>query len=329
MAGRGSLIEPISSWKEPSLRPLRLVPDGTTIQFMRGRFAGLIGSAILSTISLVLFFYPGLNLGVDFRGGVVVELRGPQAISADVIRKAFAPLGFGDLRVQEFGSPRDVLVRFDNKTQLQDAQRMIAARVAEALPKVEIRRVEVVGARVSSELFRNGLLATALALVAVLFYIWFRFEWQFGVGVVVTLILDVTKTVGFFAVTQIEFDLTSVAALLTLIGYSVTDKVVVYDRIRENLAKHRTMPLRQLIDLSINQTLGRTVATSLTVLLSALPLAVIGGEALRGLALAIIFGIVVGTSSSIFIASPILLFLGERRLRPGIARAPARPLAVR
>jgi len=303
------------------MRTLRLVPDGTTIQFMRGRFAGLITSAVLSTISVILFFYPGLNLGVDFHGGVVVELRGPQALSADTIREAFAPLGFGDLRVQEFGSPRDVLVRFDNKTQLQDAQRMIAARVAEALPKVEVRRVEVVGARVSGELFRNGLLATGLALVAVLIYIWFRFEWQFGVGVVATLILDVTKTVGFFGVTQIEFDPNSVAALLTLIGYSVTDKVVVYDRIRENLGKYRTMPLRALIDLSITQTLGRTVATSSTVILSILPLALIGGAVMRGFALAIIFGFIVGTSSSIFIASPILLFLGENRLRRSNAPA--------
>jgi preprotein translocase subunit SecF len=287
---------------------------------MRGRFAGVIVSAVLSILSVVLFFYPGLNLGVDFRGGVVVELRGQEALQTDTIREGFAPLGFGDLRVQEFGSPQDVLVRFDNKAQLQDAQRMITARVAEALPGVQIRRIEVVGARVSSELFHDGLLATALALVAVLLYIWFRFEWQFGVGVVATLILDVTKTVGFFAVTQIEFDLNSVAALLTLIGYSVTDKVVVYDRIRENLAKFRTMPLRPLIDLSINQTLGRTVATSLTVVLSILPLALIGGEVMRGFGLAIIFGIIIGTSSSIFIASPILLFLGEKRLRPAVTR---------
>jgi preprotein translocase subunit SecF len=198
---------------------------------------------------------------------------------------------------------------------------MIASRVAEVLPGVQLGRTEVVGARVGSELFRNGLLTTSLALVAVLVYIWFRFEWQFGVGVVATLILDVTKTVGFFAVTQIEFDLNSVAALLTLIGYSVTDKVVVYDRIRENLGKYRAMPLRQLIDLSINQTLGRTVATSLTVVLSILPLALIGGEVMRGFGLAIIFGIVIGTSSSIFIASPILLFLGEKRRRPPQARA--------
>jgi preprotein translocase subunit SecF len=297
---------------------------------MRGRFAGVITSAVLSIISVVLFFYPGLNLGVDFRGGVVVELRGPQALQADTIREPFAPLGFGDLRVQEFGSPQDVLVRFENRNELRDAQSMVAARVAEALPNVQIRRFEVVGARVSSELFRDGLLATALALVAVLVYIWFRFEWQFGVGVVATLLLDITKTVGFFGITQIEFDLNSVAALLTLIGYSVTDKVVVYDRIRENLGKFRTMPLRQLIDLSINQTLSRTVATSLTVVLSILPLALIGGQVMRGFALAIIFGIVVGTSSSIFIASPILLFLGQRRLRPAVTRAsqPSGPAAA-
>ena len=304
------------------MRPLRLVPDGTTIQFMRGRFAGLIGSAILSTISLVLFFYPASISGSISVAVSLSNYAGRRRSRSTRLREAFAPLGFDDLKVQEFGSPRDVLVRFENKAQLQDAQRMIASRVAEALPGVEIRRTEVVGARVSSELFRNGLLATGLALVAVLVYIWFRFEWQFGVGVVATLILDITKTVGFFAVTQIEFDLSSVAALLTLIGYSVTDKVVVYDRIRENLGKYRTMPLRQLIDLSINQTLGRTVVTSLTVVLSILPLALIGGQVMRGFGLAIIFGIVIGTSSSIFIASPILLFLGEKRLRPSQTLAP-------
>ena len=304
------------------MRPLRLVPDSTAIPFMRGRFAGVIASAVLSVLSVALFFYPGLNLGVDFRGGIAVELRGSQPLQIDKIRQAFASFDSGDLRVQEFGSPREVLVRFGNQKQIQNAQRVIAVRIAEALPDVEIRRIEVVGARVSSELFRNGLLATALALVAVLLYIWFRFEWQFGVALVATLILDVTKTVGFFVVTQIEFDLNSVAALMTLIGYSVTDKVVVYDRIRENLAKFRTMPLRGLIDLSINQTLGRTVATSLTVILSILPLALIGGEVMRGFGLAIIFGIVIGTSSSIFIASPILLFLGEKRLRPASSRTP-------
>lgn len=304
------------------MRPLlRLVPDGTKINFMRGRFAGLIASAVLSTLSVVLFFYPGLNLGVDFRGGVDVELRAPHPLQTDAIRDLLAPLGFTDLRVQEFGSARDVLVRFENKNQVPNLQQLVTGTLKAALPDIEVSRFENIGASVSSELFRNGLIAAGLALLAVLAYIWFRFEWPFGVGVVVTILLDITKTIGFFAVTRIEFDLNSVAALLTLIGYSVTDKVVVYDRIRENLGRFRTMPLRALIDLSINQTLSRTVATSLTVILSIIPLALIGGEVMRGFGLAIIFGIVVGTSSSIFIASPILLFLGERRLRPALAKS--------
>src|SRR3984893_13750440 len=197
------------------------------------------------------------------------------------------------------------------------AARPVPPRPPGKSPGPETRRLEVVGARVSDELFRNGLLATSLSLVAVLIYIWFRFDWQFGVGVVATLLLDVTKTVGFFAVTRLEFDLNAIAAIMILIGYSVTDKVVVYDRIRENLRKYSAMPLRALIDLSINQTLSRTVVTSLTVLLSTLPLAFMGGESVQGFAIAIIFGIVVGTSSSIFIASPILLVPRRGAPAPG------------
>jgi preprotein translocase subunit SecF len=306
-----------------AMRKLHLVPAGTQIQFMRGRFAGVITSAVLSTLSIVLFFYPGLNLGVDFRGGIVAELQTAPGTSAPAIRAALAPLGFGDVTVQEFGSADDLLVGFHPQEHRDNVQDALTAQLKKDLPGTQLRRLDIVGAKVSGELFRNGLLATALALVAVLAYIWFRFDWQFGVGLVATLVLDITKTVGFFAVTRFEFDLNAIAALLILIGYSVTDKVVVYDRIRENLKKHRTMALRPLIDLSINQTLGRTVATSTTVLLSILPLAIIGGPILRGFACAIIFGIIVGTSSSIFIASPILLFLGEKRLRPRVA-APIR-----
>lgn len=306
------------------MRPFRLVPNGTKIQFMRGRFAGVITSAILSTLSIILFFYPGLNLGVDFRGGIVAELQVPPATAADAIRSGLAPLGFGEMTVQQFGSRDDVLVGFGAQAHIENVQGAIRERLKQALPGAELRRLDIVGAKVSGEMFRDGLLATALALLAVLAYIWFRFDWQFGVGLVTTLVLDITKTVGFFAVTRFEFDLNAIAALLILIGYSVTDKVVVYDRIRENLKKHQTMPLRPLIDLSINQTLGRTVATSTTVLLSILPLAIIGGPILRGFACAIIFGIIVGTSSSIFIASPILLFLGEKRLRPRVARTSSR-----
>jgi preprotein translocase subunit SecF len=304
------------------MRPLRLVPDGTAIKFMRGRFAGLITSAVLSLASVVLFFYPGLNYGVDFKGGAIVEIRLPAPADLAAMRAAFDGLGFGEVQLQQFGAPEDVLVRLGQQAQGETARKSIQDMLALNFPGSEIRRLEIVGARVSDELFRNGMLATALALAAVLAYIWVRFDWQFGVGVVGTLLLDVTKTVGFLALTRLQFDLNAVAAILLLIGYSVTDKVVVYDRIRENLAKFRTMPLRQLIDLSINQTLGRTVATSLTVVLSILPLALIGGAVMRGFGLAIIFGIIIGTSSSIFIASPILLFLGEKRLRPATARAP-------
>jgi preprotein translocase subunit SecF len=306
-----------------TLRPLVRLPANSSIRFMRGRFAGLIVSAILSTASVVLFFYPGVNYSIDFNGGTVVELRLAQGADASQIRAAFDTVGFGAPSVQQFGSARDALVKLDRQASGDSARQAITAMLAVKFPGAEIRRMESVGAKVSGELFRTGLLAVGLSFVGVLCYIWFRFDWQFGVGVVGTLLLDVTKTVGFYAVTQLPFDLTSVAAVMLLIGYSVTDKIVVYDRIRENLRKHKTMPLRELIDLSINQTLGRTVATSTTVLLSILPLAVIGGEAIRGFALAIIFGVVVGTSSSIFIASPILLFLGQKRLRPALFHAAA------
>jgi preprotein translocase subunit SecF len=296
------------------IRPLVRLPERTSIRFMRGRFAGLIVSAILSTASLALFFYPGLNYSIDFEGGTVIELRLAQATDVAQIRSAFDTLQFGTPSVQQFGSPQDALIKLNRAA--GDARPAIETMLAKELPGAQIRRLESVGAKVSGELFRTGLLAVGLSFIGVLIYIWFRFDWQFGVGVVGTLLLDITKTIGFYAVTQLQFDLTSVAAIMLLIGYSVTDKIVVYDRIRENLRKHKTMPLRALIDLSINQTLGRTVATSSTVLLSILPLALLGGEAIRGFALAIIFGIIVGTSSSIFIASPILLFLGQKRLRP-------------
>ena len=190
------------------------------------------------------------------------------------------------------------------------------AALDKAVPGAKILRTDAVGAvRVSAELFRNGLLALGISLVMILVYIWFRFEWQFAVGAVVTLILDVTKAIGFLALTRIEFDLVMVAAILTILGYSTNDKVVVYDRVRENLRKYKTMPLRDLIDLSINETLNRTLGTSMTVFIAILPLALFGGESISGFAWVMLFGIVVGTSSSIFIAAPILLFLGEHRLR--------------
>ena len=311
------------------MRILRLVPDDTAIRFMRGRHAGLIVSAVLSIASVVLFFQPGLNYSIDFLGGVVVELRLQAPSDNAAIRAALEPLHLGEVKIQQFGSPRDVLIKLDRQAGNEQGRREVQRLLAASFPGSEVRRVEVVGAKVSQELFYDGLLATTLALVAILIYIWFRFEWQFGVGVVGTLVLDATKTIGFFAITRLQFDLNSLAAIMILIGYSVTDKVVVYDRIRENLRKYKSMPLRELIDLSINQTLSRTVVSSLTVLLSILPLAFMGGESVQGFAIAIIFGIVVGTSSSIFIASPILLFLGEKRLRRDVVVASGTPAPAR
>ena len=308
------------------IRPVfRIVPDGTRIQFMRGRFMGLIVSAILSTASVVLFFYPGLNLGIDFSGGIVLEVRTQGPANFTQIRDALAAAGVPQQGVQRFGDPSEVLIRLGNQPTEQATQRAVdkvRAALDAKVPGTRIMRTDTVGASVSAELFRNGLLALGISLLMILVYIWFRFEWQFAVGAVVTLILDVTKAIGFLALTRIEFDLVMVAAILTVLGYSTNDKVVVYDRVRENLRKYKAMPLRELIDLSINETLNRTLGTSMTVFIAALPLALFGGESISGFAWVMLFGIVVGTSSSIFIAAPILLFLGEHRLRREAAPAP-------
>jgi preprotein translocase subunit SecF len=305
------------------MRPLRLVPDNTHIRFMRGWLAGPLVSAFLSIASALLLFWPGVNYGVDFQGGVALELRTAQPADLSELRSAFEGLKLGEVKLQGFGSPRDVRVTLSASAATESGQRAVREMIANRFPGGAIRSIEAIGARVSEELFRHGLEASAAALTAVLLYVWFRFDWQYGVGVVVTLLLDLTKTIGFLALTRLQFDLNTVAAILTLIGYSVTDKIVVYDRIRENVRKQHSMPLREIIDLSINQTLGRTVATSLTVLLSILPLALIGHESIRDFAVTIIFGIIVGTSSSIFIASPILLYLGQSKLSGASSAVPA------
>jgi preprotein translocase subunit SecD/preprotein translocase subunit SecF len=309
-------------------RPLfRFVPDDTRIKFMRGRYMGLLTSAILSTLSIVLFFYPGLNLGIDFRGGIVMEVRTPEPADFAKIRVGLAAQGIREPGVQRFGDASQVLIRLEAQPTEQATQAVVnkvRAGLEPAQPGAKVLRTDAVGASVSAELFRNGMLALGISLLMILVYIWFRFEWQFAVGAVVTLLLDVTKAIGFLVITRFEFDLVMVGAILTIIGYSTNDKVVVYDRMRENLRKYKTMPLRDLIDLSINETLNRTLGTSATVFLASLPLALFGGATLSGFAWCMLFGIVVGTSSSIFIAAPILLFLGENRLRRE-AQAPAKP----
>jgi preprotein translocase subunit SecD/preprotein translocase subunit SecF len=305
-------------------KPLfRFVPDGTKIRFMNGRFAGLALSAVLSIGSLILFFTPGLNMGLDFRGGVVMQVQTPQAADFPALRAALAGAGLHDAALQAFGKgDNGVLISLesrDNAAQTQTAINEAVGALNKAAPGAKILSTQAIGASVSHDLFTQGLEALGLSFVMILVYIWFRFEWQFAAGAVATLLLDTTKTIGFMVLTRLQFDLVSIAAILTIIGYSTNDKVVVYDRVRENLRKYKTLPLRELIDLSINETLNRTLGTSGTVFLAALPLALFGGHALEAFAWIMLFGIVVGTSSSIFIAAPILLFLGEKRLRRGAA----------
>jgi len=326
--------------KQLKISLVRFVPDKTKIRFMKGRFFGIGLSVVLSTASVILFFVPGLNYGIDFAGGLQIELQTKGPAEFAKLRSDLDKLGLGPVHLQEFGAPDQVLVRMDHQPGGDEAQQAaiekVKADLAQNFPGSEIRSTAAVGSTVSGELFMDGMKALGFALVAMLAYIWFRFEWQFGVGAVLTLILDVTKTIGFFAVTGAllgwQFDLESIAAILAIMGYSINDKVVVYDRVRENLRKYRTMPLRELIDLSINETLSRTIGTSTSVFLATIPLALIGGAALLPFAAVMLYGIILSTTSSIWIAAPILLFLGEKKLRRNATtvagRGPAQPAAA-
>ena len=309
---------------EPMFR-MKLIPDGTSIQFMKARFFGLGFSAFLSAASLALFFYPGLNYGVDFKGGIQIEVvtKGPADLAA--LRSGLDGLKLGEVGLQEFGSTSHVLIRAERQpggdAAQQSAVAELRAKIVEVSPGAKIERTEVIGPKVSSELAETGILAVVLASFAMLAYIWARFEWPFAVGAIATLILDVTKTVGFFALTGLDFNLTAIAALLTLIGYSVNDKVVVYDRMRENMRLYKNMDLRQLIDRSINETLARSLYTSMTALVSLIPMAIWGGSAVESFAIPMVFGIVIAASSSVFIAAPILLFIGDWRTKRRKAQA--------
>ena len=303
---------------EPLMR-LNLLPVESRIRFMRARFLGIAVSMLLSAASVTLFITPGLNYGIDFAGGTIVEAVAPQPADLAVLRGRLDGLHLGEVALQEFGNASTLLLRIERQPGDDAAQQAAAARVKDVVaavaPGTRFERVEVVGPKVSAELERTGVIAVAIASLAMLAYIWVRFEWPFAVGAIATLVLDVTKTVGFLALTGLDFNLTAIAAVLTLIGYSVNDKVVVYDRMRENLRLHPEMKLRDLIDRSINQTFLRSLFTSATAFLALLPMALWGGPAVASFAWPMLFGIAVAASSSIFIAAPILLFLGERRWR--------------
>lgn len=307
-------------------RPLfRIVPDATRIPFMRGARIGLLTSAILSSASIILVIHPGLEKGIDFKGGVEMEVRTPGPADISVLRGSVGGLGLGDATILQFGDPSTFAVRLPaqgDEGAVQRAVNQVRGALEQAVPGTRILRVEAVGNRISDELFLGGMIALGLSFAAMLLYIWFRFEWQFAIAGVATLLLDTTKVVGVMVVTGIEFNLTTVAAILTIIGFNANDKVVVFDRMRENLRKYKTMPLEELVDRSINETLNRTLGTSMTLLLAALPLALFGGDTLAGFAWLMIAGIIIGTSSSTFIAAPIVLFTGRTRLRRTEEQAP-------
>lgn len=304
------------AWKRPKTLKLRLfafIPDGTHLPFMSWRKIAVGGSSIAAVASLILFFALGLNLGIDFKGGSSIEIQsisGPANIGE--IRSTLSDLDLGDVQVQGFGTPEDVLIRIESQTGGDTAQQDAVSKVREALDAevYEVRRVEVVGPTVSGELAVAGTIAVLAALGAVLVYIWFRFEWQFAVGSVIATAHDVILTIGLYALIGIEFNLTSIAAILTIVGYSLNDTVVVYDRVREYMRKFRKMPILELLDNSINSTLSRTTLTSVTTLLALLSLVFLGGEVIRGFTISMTWGVIVGTYSSIFIASPILAMLG-------------------
>jgi preprotein translocase SecF subunit len=296
------------------VRPLRLFPDETRFRFMRWRKTAFLFTLLLTLASLASLWGQGLNLGVDYAGGLLIEARAEAAFDLAVLRGRIGELGLGEVTLQAFGGGKDLLIRLQEPPGGPAAQdRAIAAVKSLLQPGFEIRRTEAIGPQVSSELLRDGLLAALLAVLLIGVYVWFRFEWQFGLAAVLTTFHDVIATFGLFALFQLEFNLTILAALLTIAGYSINDTVVVFDRVRENLRQYKAMPMAALIDLSVNQTLRRTLLTSGTTLLAVLALLIFGGPVLRNFSLALVWGLVVGTYSSVFVASALLLHLPSLR----------------
>ena len=292
---------------------LRLVPDDTRFDFMRFRRISFPISAALSVLAVFLYFYHGLNFGIDFVGGTLMEVqakRGPADLAK--MRSTLNGLGLGEVHLQQFGGPADVLIRISQQPGGEGAQQAAVRKVREALgDEVEYRRVEVVGPRVSTELLAFGTIGLMLAIVAILVYLWFRFEWQFALGAMIANVHDLVLTIGFMSITQIDFDLTSIAALLTILGYSLNDTVVIYDRIREMLRRFKRMSMPELLNISVNSTLSRSIITHVTVTLALLALLLFGGQAIHSFTATMMFGVVlVGTYTSVFIASPILIYLG-------------------
>ena len=308
-------------------RGITFVPADTKIDFVGQRAITWFVSAFLTVAPLLLVATVGLNMGIDFQGGTLIEVKTKES-PADLagIRGTISDLGLGEVQIQEFGAPDEVLIRIASQPTEEEQQASIG-KVKEALGDTvaEYRRTEIVGPTISSELIAGGTLAVVVAMIGIMIYVWFRFECQFAVAAIASLVHDVTATIGLYALLQLEFNVSSIAAILTIIGYSLNDKVVIFDRIRENLRKYKRMPLVELLDLSINEMLSRAVLTHVTTFLAMLPFLFFGGEAIYGFAVAMCFGIVIGAYSSIFVASPMQLILGVRREAFSGAAARATP----
>ncbi len=292
---------------------LRIVPDDTKFDFMRFRRISFPLSAVMSVLALASFFTVGLNYGIDFMGGTLIEVQsktGPADLAK--MRATLEGLRLGDVQLQQFGAPTDVLIRIAQQPGGEAAQQEAVAKVRAALGEgVEYRRTEVVGPRVSGELLTYGTIGLIAAIVGILIYLWFRFEWQFALGAMIANVHDLVLTIGFMALTQIDFDLSSIAALLTILGYSLNDTVVIYDRIREMLRRYKRMPMHELLNIAVNATLSRSIITHVTVTLALLSLLIFGGPVIFSFTAAMTFGaVLVGAYTSIFIASPMLIYLG-------------------
>jgi len=311
-----------------SIPLLRIVPDDTKFDFMRFRRISFPVSAVLSIVAILLFFFHGLNFGIDFIGGTLIEVQsksGPADLAK--MRATLGGLGLGDVQLQQFGAPTDVLIRVAQQPGGEQAQTAAKEKVKAALgSEVEIRREEVVGPRISTEMLAKSTLGLMAAIFAILIYLWFRFEWQFALGAMIANVHDLVLTVGYMSLMQIDFDLSSIAALLTILGYSLNDTVVIYDRIREMLRRYKRMSMPELLNISVNSTLSRSIITHATVTLALLALLLFGGHAIHSFTATMIFGVVlVGTYTSVFIAAPILIYLGVGTTRMGAEDAPQRP----
>jgi len=310
------------------VRLLRIVPDNTNFDFIRFRRFSFPMSAILSIVAITLYFSHGLNFGIDFIGGTRMEVQSKSGpIDIAKMRSTLSQLGLGEIQLKEFGGSDTVEVKITQQPGGEQAQQAVVQKVRSALgDEVDYRSVDVVGPRISGELLHWGIIGIFVAIGAILLYLWFRFEWQFALGAMIANVHDIVLTLGFMSITQIDFDLTSIAALLTILGYSLNDTVVIYDRIREMLRRYKKMPMTDLLNVSINATLSRSVITHVTVLLALLALLLFGGQAIHSFTATMMFGAaLVGTYTSVFIASPILIYLGVGTGRMGGAETPEPP----